>query len=45
MKYPYLAMNNNIIATPTLVRESDDKNMMLVGDFTDHDKVLSALDI
>jgi circadian clock protein KaiB len=42
---PVLAGQHNVLATPTLVRDHPLPMRMLVGDMSDHPRVLVALDI
>ena len=42
---PVLAERHNVLATPTLVKDHPLPTRMLVGDMSDHPRVLVALDI
>jgi circadian clock protein KaiB len=42
---PVLAGEHNVLATPTLVKEHPLPMRMLVGDMSDHPRVLGALDV
>lgn len=45
LEEPSLAEKGHIMATPTLVREAPLPRRLIIGDFSDYDKVLKALDI
>ena len=42
---PAMAASRNVLATPALVRDHPLPTRMLVGDLSDHVRVLSALDV
>jgi circadian clock protein KaiB len=42
---PSLAEQHNVLATPTLVKDHPLPTRMLVGDMSDHPRVLVALDV
>jgi circadian clock protein KaiB len=42
---PVLAEQHNVLATPTLVKDHPLPTRMLVGDMSDHPRVLVALDV
>jgi circadian clock protein KaiB len=42
---PVLAEQHNVLATPTLVKDHPLPTRMLVGDLSDHPRVLVALDV
>jgi circadian clock protein KaiB len=42
---PGLARQHNVLATPTLVKDHPLPSRMLVGDMSDHPRILVALDI
>jgi circadian clock protein KaiB len=42
---PVLAEQHNVLATPTLVKDHPPPTRMLVGDMSDHPRVLVALDV
>src|SRR5688572_15102385 len=42
---PELAVKEGVVATPTLIRNNPPPPLRLVGDFTDKDKVLGALEL
>jgi circadian clock protein KaiB len=42
---PVLAAQHNVLATPTLVKDHPPPMRMLVGDMSDHPRVLVALDV
>jgi circadian clock protein KaiB len=42
---PELAKANQLLAAPTLIKESPDPSRRLVGDFSDEDRVLYSLNI
>ncbi|MCS6870193.1 MAG: circadian clock KaiB family protein [Anaerolineae bacterium] len=45
LEHPHLAEEEQILATPTLVRESPLPRRRLVGDLSDAERVLEALDL
>jgi circadian clock protein KaiB len=42
---PTLAKEHHVLATPTLVKDHPLPHCMLVGDMSDHERVLGALDV
>lgn len=42
---PALAKEHHVLATPTLVKDYPPPFRMLVGDMSDHERVLAALDV
>jgi circadian clock protein KaiB len=42
---PELARGSRVLATPTLFKDRPEPERMLVGDLSDHDRVLLALDV
>jgi circadian clock protein KaiB len=42
---PTMAKQHNVLATPTLVKDHPMPLRMLVGDMSDHAKILAALDV
>jgi circadian clock protein KaiB len=42
---PGLTRGSRVLATPTLVKDLPKPSRMLVGDFSDHERVLKALDL
>ena len=45
LKHPQLAQDENILATPTLIRILPDPVRRLIGDFSNKEKVLLGLDL
>ncbi|WP_373352723.1 circadian clock protein KaiB [Pseudoroseicyclus sp. CXY001] len=45
LEYPRLAENEKILATPTLVRQLPEPVRKIIGDLSDHEKVLLGLDL
>ncbi|MBU1937513.1 circadian clock KaiB family protein [bacterium] len=45
LEHPQIAKDENILATPTLVRESPQPIERIIGDFSDEKKVLAGLRI
>jgi circadian clock protein KaiB len=45
LKNPELATKENVFATPTLIREAPPPPLRVVGDFTDRERVLAALEL
>jgi circadian clock protein KaiB len=42
---PALAAHHHVLATPTLVRDRPLPSRMVVGDMSDHQRILAALDV
>ena len=45
LQHPHLAIKEGILATPTLVRVSPPPPLRIVGDYTNREKVLAALEL
>lgn len=41
----YLAEESKILVTPTLIKESPGKNIRIIGDFSDINKLMQALEL
>ncbi len=45
LKYPQLALDEKILATPTLIKELPLPIRRVIGDFSDREKILLGLDL
>ncbi|MBP7282036.1 MAG: circadian clock KaiB family protein [Leptospiraceae bacterium] len=45
LQEPYLAEESQILATPTLIKVNLDKEIRLIGNFSDKNKLMQALEL